>query len=100
MKYISMTVGLISLVVLGMAAHGFTLFKLWGWYVVPYFNLPPISIPIAIGLSMMIALTTHQNNVAEKKTEGMSDKIASVIMSTVGQPLITLFIGWVVTFWL
>ena len=29
--------------------RGFVLMKLWGWFVTDYFNVKPLSIPLALG---------------------------------------------------
>ena len=36
--------------------RGFTVSVLWGWYAVPYLNLPPLGVVPAIGLSLLVGV--------------------------------------------
>lgn len=40
--------------VLSTILHGWVLSILWGWFIVPTFSAPPLSIPLAVGISVMI----------------------------------------------
>lgn len=56
------------LVVLGLLAglavfEGFVLKSMWAWFVVPTFGLPELSIPVAIGISLIVSLLAHQQSV-------------------------------------
>lgn len=44
------------------ALNGFVLSKLWFWFMVPAFGLPPLHIAYALGMSLIIALLTKQVN--------------------------------------
>ncbi len=35
--------------------HGVVLSILWGWFVIPYVNLPKLPIPVAMGIYLIIA---------------------------------------------
>lgn len=35
---------------------------LWGWFIVPTFHLPPISVPVAIGIGSIIGALAYQND--------------------------------------
>lgn len=93
-------VGLLVLVVVsivvGAVMNGYVLSVLWGWFVVPIFNVPPLSVATAIGLSLAIGmLVKHGNSSSEKKKE-TSDAIIEIVSAAVFAPLFTLFIGWIV----
>lgn len=38
---------------------GWVLMQLWLWFIVPFFNLPPLTSHIAIGIATMFALLNH-----------------------------------------
>ena len=40
-------------------AQGFVLATLWGWFVVPLFHLPELSIPFAIGITLVKGSISH-----------------------------------------
>lgn len=44
---------------------GFVLSILWGWFIVPAFHLPQISIPLAIGISLVVGMLTYQVSAQE-----------------------------------
>lgn len=53
--------GLVALVALGllvpvMLLNAWALTLLWAWFVVPTFDVPALTIPVALGLSLIIAL--------------------------------------------
>lgn len=88
------------LLVVGLTAgisiyNGWALSTLWGWFVVPFFHLPPISIPQAIGISLIITLLTHQyKDVQEKEREGWQKAVP--LISVLSVPVVSVFIGWIV----
>ncbi len=82
----------------GTILKGFVLSKLWGWFIVPYFSLPTLSVPLAIGVAATVSFLTLQHIPNNKKSE--EDRAADAISSTLILPFVFLLIGWVVTFWL
>lgn len=44
------------MMVVGSAVNGWALSTLWGWFIVPIFGLPSLTIPQAIGVSFVAAL--------------------------------------------
>lgn len=52
--------GLIILDIVSAILTGVTLKLLWGWFIVPIFGLPPLSIVGAIGIAVIAGLMTHQ----------------------------------------
>lgn len=84
---------LIALVVISSILRGYVLSVLWGWFVVPTFGLPALSIPIAIGISMILAFTTHQISVKKEEDKSVGTQFSNIIL----HPLLVLGIGWIVT---
>lgn len=75
--------------------RGFVLTFLWGWYIVPVFHVPTLTIMPAIGISLLTGYLTHQ-------ASGMQDddKVGNVITAIFIHPAAVLFIGWIIHFFL
>ena len=54
-------------IVVGAVMNGYVLSVLWGWFVVPVFSVPPLSIATAIGLSLAIGMLVKQGEHTMKK---------------------------------
>lgn len=80
-------VGLLAVVVGLTCLRAFVLLKLWTWFVMPLFGLPALTIPYAIGLSLVVSLFFHSTAKKEDK---------NFWVSAITSPLIALFIGWIV----
>jgi hypothetical protein len=70
--------------------RGYVLSILWVWFIVRAFDAPPISIPLAIGVSLIVSFLTRQ---WQKEKHATSFVIGMAIFA----PAMTLFIGWIVT---
>ena len=88
----------IVLTVVSYVLTGVTLSTLWGWFIVPPLDAPPLSIPAAIGISLVVRLVTHQRiDSPGSGDKSASDTIAEDLGYAVAFPLILLATGWVVT---
>lgn len=95
----SAALGVVAATILGFvwvaAWSGFTLFVLWGWFVVPMFGLPALSVAQAYG----IALVVRAAKGLDTRTEKNSDSFGVVLgRAFVLAPLISgfsLLFGWV-----
>lgn len=90
----------LSIVVIGLLSiwEGFVLTKLWAWFVVPTFGLPVLTIPIAIGLALLVGLLAHQmRNDSGETTSEATVKLFAYGFVNSG---IVLALGWVVTLFL
>lgn len=65
--------------------HGFVFSVLWGWFAAPLFGLPAITIPQAIGLSLV--LSASRIAVKSQESDGWTMWLS---------PFLALAIGWVV----
>jgi len=70
--------------------NGWVLSVLWGWFVVPTFGLPSLSVVEAIGIALIAAFLTHQYHSVPK------EKTREYYLILFFSPLIALFIGWLV----
>lgn len=78
-------------------ASGYALAVLWGWFVVPTFHFPELSVPVAYGLWLIIGYMTYQ----EVDPKGLEEKSAGVLVvealiKAVLRPAFALAMGWVV----
>ena len=90
-------VGAIALMAFSAIFNGYTLSVLWGWFIVPIFHLPQLSIVAAIGISLVIGYLTHQViNDPDDKEKSFGEKIGFAVVYAVLKPGFALLIGWVV----
>ena len=87
---------LLSLVSAALIVYrGWVFSVLWGWFAVPVFALPSISIPAAIGLAAIVSmLTSHQT--AENKDGDKWAKFGGVLLG----PAMVLLVGWIAKQWM
>jgi len=94
---LSITVGVLFLSAMW---RGYVLSVLWGWFIVPVFHLPVLSIATAIGLCLIITFLTHQPNSKDDSEDSAWDSFTSSIRIAFLGPLMALFAGWILTFFL
>ena len=72
--------------------YGFVLLRLWEWFVVPTFGLPLLSLPVAVGISLIVSLLTissPKTKDTREDSEKWVDRGVALIV-----PLLYLFFGW------
>lgn len=76
--------------------RGYVLTVLWKWFIVPAFGLPLLSIPIAIGISLLVQMMTHEH--AKSKADDLEgvEQFVYIIMMGFLMPLLYLGIGGIV----
>lgn len=90
-------IAFILLLVLSAIINGFVLSILWSWFIVPLFGLPTLTIPQAIGISMIVSyLTRHSVLSGNEKQREWLDVISDLISWVIAYPLFVLFTAWVV----
>jgi hypothetical protein len=100
-------IGQITLALLSMfittSLNGWALSKLWAWFIIPVFAAPALSIPYAIGLSLIVGYLTYQYD-ARKEEADKKEEVGLIIFRgfCIGafKPLLCLGFGWVVTLFL
>ncbi len=85
--------GVVAIVFLSSVWYGYVLTILWAWFIVPVFKLPILSIPVAIGIALIVRYLTHKGT----KKEEINLKFLSMEFFN---PLAVLFIGWIVSHFL
>ena len=83
--------GFIALMVVTTTWRGYVLSLLWGWFMVPAFGVPALSIPYAIGLSVICAMLAR-----DMKKDPDQPEMAELIITALAAPLVFLAFGWVV----
>ena len=73
--------------------NGLVLSYMWGWFVVPKFELPILSVVDAILLGTLITFITYNGEVDSKKST--ADKLTSISLKFVSPP-ITLGIFYII----
>ena len=99
MEIIIAILGVGALLVIGSIWRGYVFSILWGWFAVPVFGLPTLSIAAAIGIAMLISFLVYQPQHYED-TRSDYQKIASAIGVVIFYPALVLLVGWVVTLFL
>lgn len=93
------TFALLSLLMIpvGMLLTGFTISVLWGWFIVPTFELPALSMTQALGLGITVGyFTSHLAN-HDWGEEDLDEKTFRVVVLPFAKTGIFLLFGWIVT---
>lgn len=92
----------IVFIFLGVLLDAWVVMLLWGWFIVPVFNLPALGYLQAMGVSLVIGYLTFQSPADEKKKDGpnLKDQTIHWLTYDVYVRLFCLFIGWIVHFFL
>lgn len=90
---------LFVLMPLGVMWSGFALSKLWAWFLVPAFGVPPLSIPAAIGLALVVSYMTYQDTNADEDKD-TKERVIKGALTLALKPAMALGFGWVVAQWM
>lgn len=82
-------IGAIALVILNTIMTGWVLTKLWIWFVVSIFNVPPLTIIQAIGLSFTMSIFLNTASKLDEKKD-----ITLTIIEGLLRPLFILLIAY------
>ena len=61
--------------------RGWVLVKLWAWFLAPYFHIPYLRIPVALGISTIVTLLTYQFRKQEDTEDAVSEAVFPVLIS-------------------
>ena len=78
--------------------RGYVLAILWAWFAVPTFGLPPLSIPFAIGLTLVARMVVGSSQTGREAEKPMTprEKLWNSFSVIVIVPALILLIGWIV----
>lgn len=74
---------------------GYVLSIIWGWFMVPTFGLPLLSVTAAMGVALVIGYLTHAYKEPDSETHPWK-RMFYVFM----RPLVVLVFGWIVKQWM
>lgn len=86
--------GVIGFMVLKYFLNGVALQLLWGWFIIPIFHLPPLSLLQAIGVGMVVSFLTKQY-IPKGEGEG-ENETGKIILHIILSPLVAIVIGWII----
>ena len=69
---------------------GYVLSVIWGWFAVPTFGLPPLSLVPAIGISYIIGFLTCQYNPPRKDDKSHQERFQESVLFSFIYPLLIL----------
>ena len=118
LSFLGFLMSLPILIVGSVIMNGWVLRYLWGWFVVPIFHLPNLTVPEAMGLAMVVGFMTksypspkpavqktqeqaHAESLPKvvPPTRVFAKAVGAMIGGTIGTmfaaPLTTLLIGWI-----
>src|SRR5688572_29285692 len=93
MKATWMIFGIPLLLLVSAVLNGLALSVMWGWFIVPTFSLPQITIVQAIGIGMVVGFLTHQDIDCEPKKEDTNEKLSKAVAHVILRPLMALLFG-------
>jgi predicted phage tail protein len=96
MKAFLLFLWLLIILIAGSMWNGYVFSVMWGWFVVPAFHLPQVSVAVAIGISMIVGMLTHHlSQDQEKKKSDTTDAMISSFSWSFLYPLLMLAAGYV-----
>lgn len=90
----SLVLGMVFLTVAVLAIwRGIVLSTIWGWFMVPVFGLPALTITPAIGVALVVSFLTYQYSASDaaQDTNNYNTAMAGLLY-----PLVVLIIGFFV----
>ncbi len=92
---IGVMISVVLVSVVGAIINGWALSTLWGWFIVPVFDLPILTIIQAIGISLILGYITSKEP-KHSDDRKSSDRIIESTAHTLATPLFSVGIGWIV----
>ena len=90
-------IGAVVLMAFSSIFNGYALSVLWGWFMVPTFGLPELSVAPAIGIALVVGYLTKQyNNSKTKKNESFGKELLKSALTAILKPSFALLFGYIV----
>lgn len=96
---ITIMIGVIIISIIGLALSGYALSILWEWFIVPIFNVPSLSAPIAIGIMLIVNYVIY-HHIEYKDYATLKEEVQNIIVASVVKPIGAIIVGWVITLFL
>jgi len=94
-KAIGVMVVTVTSLLLSTVLRGFVLVVLWSWFVVAHFHIAPLTIPVALGISLIVSFLTAHVDLDDKPTGQAKSRLYKAISASLVVPIFTLALGWV-----
>lgn len=89
----------IPLVIVGLFINGWAISTMWGWFVVPIFALPSLTIAQAVGVSCLLSLLKPSSS-DRRESRDTIEIIGNMISEALFVPVIAVGFAWIVTLFL
>lgn len=87
----------IILIPISLILNGLVLSTLWGWFIVPIFNLPGLSIGYAIGLGLIVGYLRYQEiDTGKKEEKAMVARVTEATVTIIARPAVAFLSGWII----
>lgn len=95
MKAVGYTVAFLVAMILSSLINGYGLSVIWSWFMVTIFGLPELTIPAAIGVSLVVSFLTY-NESSESNGKGVLELLGEMLAKAIGKTLGIILVGWIV----
>ena len=91
-----------NLVIISLVAvlNGWVLTKMWGWFIVPTFDVPMLGIVPAIGLSIIASYFTTDTSKSDSESDKYENELLKLLLDETFYPLVYLIISWVLSWFM
>jgi len=92
----------VVIIIVAAAANGIVISYFWEWFIIPAFEegiVLPLSVMHAIGIGAFVGLVTssHSQSATKDMDDGeKAEYLLGLLIWIIGQPILTLFLGWIV----
>lgn len=100
MRSVGIFATFVVFMIVGVIVYGWSLMKLWGWFIAPLFQITPLTIFQAIGVSIIIRLLTYHIDNPQQRELSWSERLGQLIGATILVPLFAVLYGWIITWFL
>lgn len=102
MKTLFAVIGFLVAIVLSPVWYGYVLSITWGWYFVPTFHVPPLSIPAGIGIAAIVRFIANPNPESKDsdRDESAEKRVCKAVVKATMGPAVVLLFCWIVKFWM
>lgn len=95
MRFLIYAVITVMLLLASAIINGYTLSVLWGWFIVPTFELPQIGVAAAVGLSLTLTYVTHHVRMDQRTPKTPYDELlAEATLLMLLKPMLILSLGY------
>jgi len=95
---LKLLLGIVAMVIGAVLVRAWVLTELWAWFLVPTFSIVQISMPVAMGISLIVAMFTQhlQHERAETSPNSVSEVFGRVFGTAILSPLVVWALGWII----